>query len=146
VALQGQLLVNVELKDLSLRGAGLEEAVVQVVRQHGMDKRVLFSSFNPFSLRRIKKIAPDMPAGLLYAPNEPLYLRRAWLAPLVPHEARHPHHNMVTDATIKWYRARSLRVNTWTIDEPDEIKRLMALGVDSIITNKPDVCRDLLRE
>jgi len=137
--LQGKLLVNVELKDFNPRSSALAAPVVEVVRKHAMEKRVLFSSFNPFALRAVKRLAPQIPAGLLYAPNLAIYLRRAWLAPLVPHEARHPESSMVTAWTMKWYRARGFCVNVWTVDDPAEMRRLIALGVDGIITNKPDV-------
>ena len=67
-----RLLLNIELKDLSLRDSGLERAVIAQVEQRGLGNRVILSSFNPFSLRRAKKIAPRIPVGLLYAPNLPL--------------------------------------------------------------------------
>jgi len=134
-----RLLLNIELKDLSLRDSGLERAVIAQVERHGLNDRVILSSFNPFSLRRAKKIAPHIPVGLLYAPNLSLPLRRAWLAPLFPHEARHPEHSMVDARYMAWAHRRGYRVNTWTVDDPDEMRRLIALGVDSIITNLPDV-------
>ncbi len=144
-ALDGKLLVNVELKDFNPRHSVLAAPVVEVVRKHAMERRVLFSSFNPFALRAVKRLAPEIPAGLLYAPHLTVYLRRAWLAPLVSHEARHPQSSMVTSQTMKWYRARGLRVNAWTVDDPAEMRRLIALGVDGIITNKPDVLGRLVK-
>jgi glycerophosphoryl diester phosphodiesterase len=144
-ALEGKLLVNVELKDLSPKGVGLEAPVVEAVRQGGMEKKVLFSSFNPFTLRRIRLLAPNVPSGLLYAHDLPIYLRRAWLAPFTPHEARHPDFKMVDARLVKWCRARRLRVNVWTVDEPAEMKRLISLGVDGIITDVPDVLSAIVR-
>jgi len=145
-ALGGKLLVNIELKapDRS-RDASLVAPALAVVRQHGMDRRVLFSSFNPCVLRAMKQLAPDIPVGLLYAPNSPIYARRAWLDPFEPHEARNPHFSMLTGPIIRWYHTRGLRVNMWTVNEPDEMRRLIAAGVDGIITNKPDVLKDVLR-
>ena len=143
-ALEGKLLVNVELKDISPKGVGLEAPVVEVVRRHGMEKKVLFSSFNPFTLRRMRPLAWDVPSGLLYAHDLAIYLRRAWLAPLTPHEGRHPDFEMVDKRLVKWCHTRKLRVNVWTVDEPGEMRRLTALGVDGIITNKPNVLRQIL--
>ena len=82
--------------------------------------------------------------GLLYAPDLPLPLRRAWLAFLAPHEARHPKHTMVDAPYMAWARRRGYRVNTWTVDDPDEMRRLIGLGVDGIVTNVPDVLRSVL--
>ncbi|MBU0704672.1 MAG: glycerophosphodiester phosphodiesterase [Chloroflexi bacterium] len=139
-----RLLLNIELKSFSLRDNGLERAVIAQIKQHDLNNRVIISSFNPISLRRVKKIAPHIPVGLLYALNLPLPLRRAWLAPLFPHEARHPEHTMVNARYMAWARQRGYRVNTWTVDDPDEMRRLIALGVDSIITDVPDVLHQIL--
>lgn len=136
-----RLLINIELKTLSPRANGLEPVVAELVRKHGLEKRVIFSSFNPFAIRRIKKLLPQAPAGLLYAPDLPIYLRRAWLAPLCPHEARHPHYGMVNATSMRAFRARGYYVNVWTVDEPGEMRRLISLGVDAIITNRPEMLR-----
>lgn len=143
-AVGSRLLLDIELKSMSLRGNGLEQAVIAQVEQYSLGDSVLFSSFNPLSLRRAKRIAPHIPVGLLYAPDLPLPLRRAWLAPLVPHEARHPEHTMVDADYVAWARRHGYRVNTWTVDDPDEMRRLITLGVDGIITNVPDVLRGIL--
>lgn len=139
-----RLLFNVELKSASLWGDGLERATVAQVKRHGLDERVLFSSFNPLSLRRIKRIAPHIPVGLLYAPNLPLPLYQVLLKALVPHEACHPGYATVDAHYIAWARRRGYRVNVWTVDDPDEMRRLIRLGVDGIITNVPDVLRRVL--
>ena len=86
-------------------------------------------------------MAPAIMAGLLYAPGLALPLRKAWLAPFVPHQARHPEHTMVDARYMSWARQRGFAVNTWTVDEADEMRRLIGLGVDGIITNRPDLLR-----
>ena len=139
-----RLLLNIELKSTGLRDDGLERAVIALVEQYTLQGRVLLSSFNPFSLRRAKKIAPGISVGLLYAPNLPLPLSRAWLAPLFPHEARHPEHTMVDAHYMEWARRCRYQVNAWTVDDPGEMRRLVALGVNGIITNVPDVLRRIL--
>ena len=158
-AVGSRLLLNIELKTTSLRDNGLEQAVIAQVKRHGLDDHVLFSSFNPFSLRRAKRIAPHIPVGLL----TPLFLPPhrggrgrglppyrggrggwAWLAFLFPHEARHPEHKMVDARYMAWARRQGYRVNTWTVDDPAEMRRLIGLGVDGIITNVPDLLGSIL--
>ena len=136
-----RLFLNIELKTTSPGDNGLERAVIAQVREHGLDRSdlVLLSSFNPFSLRRASRLAPHIRRGLLYAPDLPLPLRRAWFAPLAPHQARHPEHTMVDARYMAWARRRGYQVNTWTVDDPVEMRRLVDLGVDGIITNVPDV-------
>ena len=46
---------------------------------------------------------------------------------------------MVDARYMAWARRRGYQVNTWTVDDPVEMRRLVDLGVDGIITNVPDV-------
>ncbi|MCR4406029.1 MAG: glycerophosphodiester phosphodiesterase [Anaerolineae bacterium] len=139
-----RLLLNIELKlPFTLVNTGLEAEVVRLIEDNNLVDRVIVSSFHPLALRRVKSLNPRIPTGLLYAHNLPIYLRRAWLAPLAPHEARHPDFTMVTPAYVRAVKARGYRINVWTVDDPDEMCRLLDLGVDAIITNRPDVLRQV---
>src|SRR5437763_431224 len=57
------------------------------------------------------------------------------------HRALHPHHLSVTAALVGAAHAAGVAVNTWTVDDPDRMAELIALGVDGICTNAPDVLR-----
>ncbi|MBC7264642.1 MAG: glycerophosphodiester phosphodiesterase [Chloroflexi bacterium] len=138
------MLLNIELKSLSLRDEGLERAVLHLMYQYELTERVIISSFNPFAIRRVKMLDPGIQTGLLYAPALPMPLRRAWLRPLAHPNALHPHHTMVSPDYLQWARNRGYRVNTWTVNEPAEMRRLTRLGVDIIITNQPDVLHKVL--
>ncbi len=134
-----RLLINIEFKDQSLKGIGLEATVAALVRQKDMVDRVWFSSFNPFSLRRARAAIPEVPCGLLYSMHHqlPIYLRHRWLAPITPHEALHPEHTAVTPTLIQRAHRRGLQVAVWTLDDPERAQHLAAWGIDAIITNTP---------
>ena len=144
--LDRQVVVNVELKTQAWGADGLEEAVVAEIKRSHMVDMVVISSFNPFSLLRIRDLAPTLPIGLLYAPDLPPHLSRAWLRPLVRPDALHPRHDMVTPRFVTWAKKRGYRINTWTVNEPDEMRRLVRLGVDAIISDVPDVLGQVLQE
>lgn len=145
-AIGHRLLVNVELKSLPGRSRGLEAEVVRLIEDNNLAHRVIVSSFNPLSLRRVKRLNPNILTALLYAPKLPIFLRRAWLGPITPHEFRHPHYSMVDEWFMAWTRQKGYRVNAWTVNEPDEMRRLLALGVDGIITDRPDLLAGILIE
>ena len=136
--------VNIELKNLTLQTDGVEAATDAVIKSTGAADKVMVSSFNPIALRRMYQLDPRIPRGLLYRPNLPIYLRRAWLRPLAHPTAMHPQYSMITRAFVAWAHAKGYKVNTWTVDDPDEMKRLIALGVDAMMTNKPDVLRKIV--
>jgi len=47
---------------------------------------------------------------------------------------------------IKGCKENGIDINTFTVDEPEDIKRLAAAGVDGIITNVPDVALSIVRK
>ncbi|MBI4787661.1 MAG: glycerophosphodiester phosphodiesterase [Chloroflexi bacterium] len=143
-AVRGHGIVNIELKSVTLKSDGLEQVVAKVVEQAGMRDRVIISSFNPFALNRMANCSPRLPRGLLYADNLPIYLRRAWLRPIAHPRALHPKYTMVTPKLVNWAKSKGYAVNTWTVDDPEEMRRLIGLGVNAIMTNRPDRLKQVL--
>ena len=138
------LLINVEVTNYTTRNDGLEEAVVKVVRRHNTAERILFSSFNPLSVRKLAGLAPDIPRAILYSPDMPLYLRDVWFGPFVSHQFRHPEFSMITPQYVQWLAKHGLRVNTWTVNAPAEIRRMAACNVNGIIGDSPKTMREVL--
>jgi glycerophosphoryl diester phosphodiesterase len=138
------LLINVEVTNYTTQNDGLEAAVAAVVQRHGIAARILFSSFSPFSLRRLSMLAPHVPRAILYSPDLPLPLRRVWAAPLIRHEFRHPEYTMVTHECVQSLARRGVRVNTWTVDDPAEMRRVADCGVAGIIGDSPQTMRQVL--
>lgn len=138
------LLLNIEVTNYVTRNDGLEEAIVVTIQRHNMGERVMFSSFNPFSLRKLAGLAPSIPAGILYHPNMPVHLRNVWLAPFVPHAFRHPEKAMVTAAETAALKRRGIGVNTWTVNDPADIRRVAEAGVNGIMGDSPTTIRTTL--
>ncbi len=127
---------NIELKAFTSRDLKRVRAVVERVRRYGLAERVLLSSFNPLALRWAWRLAPEIPRGLL-VPTFPFPLRRAWLAFLAPHQARHLPFSMINERAVRWCRRRGYAVVAWTVNAPEEMQRLIRLGVEAIITDEP---------
>ena len=139
-----QLLLNIELKARVFGSAGLVSEVVRLIEDHNLIHRAIVSSFNPLALRQVKKLNPRINTGPIYFFDLPAHLVRASFTFLADPNALHPEKRLVTREYMAWARERGYRVNAWTVDEPAEMKRLVALGVDGIITNRPDVLREIL--
>lgn len=126
---------------------GLEAAVADLVAQYDMGSRVLISSFNPVRLRRMRRVAPHLPLGFLHDWSTPLHMR--WMASLmmmgVHPEADHPHVGGVTREYLAKCRRRNQRVNVWVANDPAQMHDLRELGVDVIMTDRPDVLRSVLQ-
>jgi len=133
-------LYNVELKDFRLRDSGLATAVAACVRQFGYYKQVLATSFSPLTVRRARQtLAPETGVGLIRYQQQ--MKAGHWLFEGV---ADHPHYSLVDAAYMTWANENKLRVHVWTVDDPDEARRLVDLGVHGLITNKPGFLRKQL--
>jgi glycerophosphoryl diester phosphodiesterase len=133
------MLYNVEIKDWHVRDKGTETAVFHCIHTHNLHTQCHISSFNPFSLRRFRRLTHNISSGIL---REKGMLRYSYL--LTPSEADHPHHSMIDAPYMAWARQRHYQVYTWTVDDPTTAQRLAQLGVDGIITNKPALIRQAL--
>ena len=136
------LLLNIELKGEGVLGGGLARAVVDLIVQHGLGDRVILSSFNPLPLRRVQRATRRIPTALLYM-SARLPRVGEWVTPR-RHAALHPHRSILSEDHLRWIRRQDYRVHTWTVDDPDEMLRLIERGVNGIITNVPDVLHGVL--
>ena len=139
-----QLLLNIELKTKAFANTDLVAEMVRLIEDHNLVHRAIVSSFSPFALRRVKRLNHRIATGLIYSFDLPAHLIRALFLLLADADALHPEKHLVTQKYMDWAKERGYRVNAWTVDEPAEMERLIALGVDGIITNRPDVLKEIL--
>jgi len=137
-ALPSESVINIELKSLSPFDHKLVTSVGRIVERHGRRDRVIISSFNPLLLWRTVRLDPAYQTGLLSAQSLPVFLRDGWLAPLVHAAALHPEYQQVSPAYVRRARLRGYHLNVWNANQIDQFRTLMDLGVDSIITDRPD--------
>lgn len=128
-------LLNIEIKSGPIFYPGIEEKLVHMVRDYDFPGRIIFSSFNHYSLRDIKVMDPNMEIGLLYMAG----LVEPWkYAKDLGAEALHPLYYNVIPELVAGCKENGVKLNPFTIDDEKEIEMIMRAGVDGIITNYPD--------
>jgi glycerophosphoryl diester phosphodiesterase len=139
-------LVNVEIKNMpgegdwdpSRHGAGL---LVDLLARRGGSDDVLVSSFDLPSIDRVRSLSVSVPTALLTWGTDPL--EGLAIVEDHGHRALHPDVRSVTARSAQAIAAsaheRGLQLNVWTVNDPDELARLAAAGVDALITDVPDV-------
>jgi glycerophosphoryl diester phosphodiesterase len=145
-ALPASTFLNIEAKRFRLRSDGLEAGIVEAIRRHNLVGRCIVSSFNPVLLWRLGRMDRTIPLGLLYAPDLPFGFNRGWPRRLLRLAALHPYQEQVTPKLLQEAHARGQQINTWTVNEPAAMRRLLELGVDGIITDRPDLLTQLLND
>ena len=133
------LLANIELKSgtffLGAADKILVERTVDLVRQLGLEKKVLVSSFNHEMIRHLKKIAPDIAGAFLVftLPDDPVsYLRAGGV------DALNPRLSCYEPTATKKIGLAGFGVYVWTVNEGEEFARLARdPHVTGIITDWP---------
>ena len=136
-AVGGRVYINIELKNYAAPLDPLPARAAEVVRRHRQERGVLFSSFNPLALRRIRRLLPECPIGLLALPGSAGAWARSWMGRLLPYQALHPEVSDATPELIQAAHRRGQQVNVWTVDQEAQIQQLIRQGADGIITNDP---------
>jgi glycerophosphoryl diester phosphodiesterase len=142
---------------IDLKWIGYEASAVEAVRRHGLVGRVLVSTCHASSLRAVAALEPALARGLTYPFDRFRLSQRQLLAPAVAatllglrrtlparigrllERARASaavlHHWVVSPAAVARCHARGAAVLAWTVDEPAIVQRMVAAGVDAIVTN-----------
>lgn len=156
-------IVNVEIKNMDWDGGPEAGPLAHMIKQRGLYRQVIVSSFNPLSLRKVRRLDPSIRLGFLYFAQPPhsngakesllkrirplplkllfLHLTRPWFTRVIAPEALHPYFAAIDSQLVEAARARGQLVNAWTVNDGREARRLARLGVDAIITDVPDEIR-----
>lgn len=110
-------------------------AVAELVVRRRLHDRVLVSSFDLASVDAVRAVDPAIPTALLTMSSEGVVddcVRHG-------HGALHPFFPLATADLVGEAHAAGLTVNVWTVDNADLMRSLVAIGVDGICTNDPEL-------
>ncbi len=136
------LTINIELKTGIIFYPELERRTVELVNECGMEDRVIYSSFNHESIKKIREIDPSAQTGFLYADGP---MGMATYGKKYGVTALHPAlYNLQFDGFVQECAVAGLDLNVWTVNEPEYVEMCKAAHVHGIITNYPDMVREIV--
>lgn len=138
-SLDSRLVYDIELTDYHDLFGPLAERVVRLVKEFRLEERVLVTSFNPAALRAVRRIAPEFVCGLIAFSGWKGALQRSLIGRMVTRQMIVPHHSDVDREYLLRERRRQRKVITWTVNSPEEVRRLAEWRIDGIITDRPDL-------
>ncbi len=146
----------------------VSEIIVKIIREEKISDRTRILSFDWRNLVHVQKIAPDIPTVYLSLEGVSLNNIKSgqpgaspWMAGLdiddfsgsIPRAVQAaggrywaPYYKQVTVSNIQTAHQLGIQVFVWTPDAPSTMKRLIEMGVDGIITNRPDRLRSILNK
>jgi glycerophosphoryl diester phosphodiesterase len=142
--------------NIDVKAASAIQPLIDTLRRANAFGRVCVASFSEARLARVRRSAGD---GLLTSMGTKA-IAQLWAAGRLPSWVRHRRgHQWVAQVPVRQgrltivdkrliaaARRRGIEVHVWTVDEPAQMHQLIDLGVDGLMTDRPGVLRDVLRE
>jgi glycerophosphoryl diester phosphodiesterase len=152
---------------VDLKWHGYEAPVVEAIRRHGLVDRSLVSTCHAHSLRALAALEPELARGITYPFDRHGISQRRFFAPLtlgallmlrrmlprriarLLHGARASvavlNHAVVSRAAVAQAHSAGAAVLAWTVDREPELRRVLAAGVDGVITNDPRLLKSTIQ-
>ena len=137
-----KLITNIELKTSYFEYEGIEEKLIAMVKEFGLEDQIWYSSFNHYTVARIKKLIPEAKCGLL---------TDTWLMNIGEYAAFQGAASVnartyfcAKEGVAADLHAHNIALQAWTPNDAEMMQELVDAGVDVLITNYPDIAAKVL--
>ncbi|MGJ7912028.1 glycerophosphodiester phosphodiesterase [Neobacillus sp. LXY-1] len=129
-----KMVCNIEFKNGLIPYEGMEEKVVELVHKYRLEDRIVFSSFNHYSIVYCYRIAPEIETAPLFI--EAIYM--PWIySKSIRAKGIHPKHSNISDQVIITTMENGIAVRPYTVNQDRDMKRLFQINCTAIITDDP---------
>lgn len=111
-----------------------EEALKIVKNKRDALRQVIFTSFSPLAVKKIKELEPNAQTGLIFSkpwPPEGIYSLKGFIDTICPRGDR------LDSIVSKFAEQNKLRLYVWTIDNKDEVEEAKKYNITGIVSNNP---------
>lgn len=137
-----KLITNIELKTSYFEYEGIEEKLIAMVKEFGLEDQIWYSSFNHYTVARIKELMPEAKCGLL---------TDTWLMNIGEYAASQGAASVnartyfcAKEGVAADLHAHNIALQAWTPNDAEMMQELVDAGVDVLITNYPDIAAKVL--
>jgi len=143
--------ISIEIKQVT---PPIEATLANLIRETGAQSRVLVTATDDGVIKRFRRLAPDVATAAATGEVRSFYLWQriglsAFYRPVANAFAvpeRSGDTQVVTSGFVESAHARGMKVYVWTVNVPDRMHQLLRLKVDGIITDRPDLLRQVMAE
>ncbi len=141
--------------EIKLTQNPIDQPLCDLIRKHNMQDKVVIASFHNDAMKNFRTVCPEVATSASRGEvTNYVLLGKAFLWGFyLPHfQTIQPPWNpedslgiqIMTERFIRESHAKNIRVEPWTVDDPELMKRYIEWGVDGIITDRPDLMIELL--
>lgn len=136
------LVTFVELKNSFITYPGMEEKVLDCIKRHKIENKVVIYSANHYSVMNFEAMAPSIDIcfpfdNWIFDYGE--YCKKRNVTKTIPY------HKAMTRDIIDDFHKNGVEVYPWTVDDPETMREMIEMGVDGLLTNRIDILTELLK-
>lgn len=132
-----EAIINIELTNYSSPRDRLPELAAGLVGHMGMRANVIFSSFLPANLHRVRRVLPEACVAMLAWKGLAGWIGRGWIGRLAAPGMVHPYRDDISPEYIAGEHHHGRRIHAWTVNSPQEAHAFLLMGVDGLISDDP---------
>ena len=136
---KGKIQLNIEIKP-NAATPELEAETVRIIRKKGFEKDCVITSQSYETLCKVKELDPEIETGYILALGVGTYYD------LPAADFFSVESTFITSGMVQQIHLRGKTVSAWTVNRAEDARALLSLGVDDVITDKPEMVQDLLNE
>ena len=138
--------VNIEIKSKKINNKFLLQEVLKIIHRNNKEKYIIISSFNPFVLKSLQKMAPAIHTAYLWSSKDPLLLFNSLLWVYICHpDALHIDINDANKKIIDWAHKINMPVLAYTINDAQKLDEAKRMHLDGIFTDNPSLQKEIYK-
>ena len=124
------------MKISDILNSDIEKKVAEIVEETGMKEKIIYSSFNHYSLLQLKQLDDHVQTGILFSDG---WVNPAMYAKNLGINAVHPAvYHLKYPQFMEEVKRAGLKMHVWTANKPEHIQLVKDAGAEAVITNYPD--------
>ena len=138
------MMLNIEIKDTARHHTNIEEKMLEVLKKYP-DKfeNIIVSSFHHDKIKKLQVLEPKLKLALL-TDSEFIEIEKYLSNNGLSSYSYHPEINLISKEDVEKLHDRGVKIFVWTVNKEEDLNYLVKLGVDGVITNYPDIMKELL--
>ncbi len=142
----GKIALNIEIKKEAFikdKESGIVEFISELVLEYDMAEHVIISSFSAEALIRCRKVMPKIPTAYLISPYSWGSRRNLRLMKKLSASGLNLKHKQMRPSLMKQAKSERLPIWVYTVDDEEEMKKVIEKGATGIFTNRPDILNEV---
>ena len=132
------IVLNIEIKSYgwnSRRTA--EKQILELLLKYNINEQIIISSFNPFIIKRIKKLNPNISTAFIWT-KKSYYAYKLFSYYSKP-DAFHVNINDVNQKLVNWFAKKNINIYAYTVNSKENVEKAKKYNLNGIFTDNPKI-------